>query len=372
MESLNFNQKTFAWLNSANGISNKKIEKLIHYFNNSPKDLWENFEAEKSNLSMLKPEIITYLINSKNNFEEKLLKRLDEEKSYIVTIYDDWYPKKLKQIEGAPCFLYYKGSLNNIDDLSIAVVGSRKATAYGKWVAEKLTRELSELGVNIISGLATGIDTIAHKTALINNTKTAGIIGCGIDIIYPKSNENLYKEIVEKGGVVITEYPFGMEPVPNNFHNRNRIISGLSDGVLVIEAQERSGTLITAGHAADQGREIFAVPGNIDSLYSKGTNALIKDGAKITASINDIIDEILELKNRVNKSQNLMDCNILNEVELKIINYLKSGNKTIFEVCEETAIETGTILSVLTLLEMKGFIKQISGNKIVLIRNCWV
>lgn len=368
MEGLSINQKTIAWLNSANGISNRKIEKLLEYFNGNPKDLWENFESEKYNLNLIKPEIIDYLTKSKNSFEENLLKRLNNEKSSIVTIYDDLYPKKLKQIGYAPYILYYKGSLCEIDNLSIAVVGSRKATSYGRWTAEKLTGELSELGVNIISGLAAGIDTIAHKTALKYNAKTAGIIACGIDVIYPKSNENLYKEISEKGGAVITEYPFGMQPLPNNFHDRNRIISGLSDGVLVIEARERSGTLITAGHAAEQGREIFAVPGNIDSLYSIGTNALIRDGAKITTSVNDIIDEILELKNRVSQRQSLPDYNCLDKDEIKIINCLQSGNKTISEIYEKTGIEAGTILGLVTLLEMKKFIKQIPGNKFALNR----
>ncbi len=366
MERLNINQKTIAWLNSANGISNRKIEKLLEYFNGSPKDLWENFESEKYNLNLLKPEIIEYLAKTKNTFEEKLLKRLSNEKSGIVTIYDDLYPEKLKQISCAPYILYYKGNIHEIDNLSIAVVGSRKATAYGKWAAEKLTGEISGLGVNIISGLATGIDTIAHKTALKYNAKTAGIIACGIDIIYPKSNENLYKEISEKDGAVISEYPFGMQPLPNNFHDRNRIISGLSDGVLVIEAQERSGTLITAGHAAEQGREIFAVPGNIDSLYSKGTNALIRDGAKITTSVNDIIDEILELKTRVTQKQNLTDYNSLGKDEIKIIHCIQSGNMTIYEIHEKTGIDAGTILGLATLLEMKGFINQISGNKFIL------
>lgn len=366
MEKLNINQKTIAWLNSANGISTKKIEKLLDYFNNNTNDLWDNFEAEKRNFSIIKPETISYLTKSKNNFEEILLKKLSDEKSHIVTIYDELYPIKLKQIEGAPYILYYKGSLNNIDDLSIAVVGSRKATAYGKWVTERLTSELSDLGVNIISGLAIGIDTIAHKTALKFKTMTAGIIGCGIDIIYPKSNETLYKEIAEKNGAIITEYPFGMEPMPNNFHDRNRIISGLSDGVLVIEAQEKSGTLITAGHAADQGREIFAVPGNIDSLYSKGTNALIKDGAKLTTSVNDIIEEILELKERVRQKHNFIDYSILTDDEMKIINSLQSGNKSLYEITEETGLDTSILLCQLTFLEMKGFVKQITGNKFVL------
>ena len=366
MDRLNTNQKTIAWLNSANGISTKKIAKLLDYFNNNTNDLWNNFEAEKRNLSIVKPETISYLTKSKNNFEEILLKKLSDEKSHIVTIYDELYPIKLKQIEGAPYILYYKGSLNNIDDLSIAVVGSRKATAYGKWVTEKLTSELSDLGVNIISGLAIGIDTIAHRTALKFKTKTAGIIGCGIDIIYPKSNETLYKEIAEKSGAIITEYPFGMEPMPNNFHDRNRIISGLSDGVLVIEAQEKSGTLITASHAANQGREIFAVPGNIDSLYSKGTNALIKDGAKLATSVNDIIEEILELKERVKQNHNFIDYSILTDDELKIINSLQSGNKSLYEITEETGLDTSILLSQLTFLEMKGFVKQITGNKFMI------
>ena len=351
MEKLNINQKTIAWLNSANGISNRKIEKLLEYFNGSLKELWDSFESEKNNLSFLKPEIIDYLTKSKNTFEEKLLIMLKNENSNIVTIYDDFYPQKLKQIGYAPYILYYKGELRGIEGISIAVVGSRKATTYGKWAAEKLTGEISELGVNIISGLAVGIDTIAHKTALRHKTGTAGIIGCGIDKVYPKSNENLYKEIV-----------------PNNFHDRNRIISGLSDGVLVIEARERSGTLITAGHAADQGREIFAVPGNIDSLFSKGTNALIKDGAKITTSVDDIIEEIFELKNLRDRATNhgTADYSCLDKDEMKIVNCLQSGSKDIYELHEATGIDTSAILSLVTLLEIKGLIKQLSGNKFIL------
>lgn len=363
MENLNINQKTIAWLNSANGISNGKIAKLLEYFNDSAEDLWDNFEDEKYNLTILKPETIDFLSKTKSIFEEKLLYKLKEESTSIVTIFDDEYPLKLREIDLAPLILYYKQSLTKINDLSIAVVGSRKATSYGKWAAEKYTSELSELGVNIISGLAAGIDAIAHKTALKYNTMTFGVIGCGIDKVYPKSNDKLYKEIAEKGGAVLTEYPFGMEPLPNNFHARNRIISGLSDGVLVIEAQERSGTLITAGHAANQGREIFAVPGNIDSLYSKGTNALIKDGAKITSSLEDIIEEILELKKRVQQKQNFIDVGGLSEVELKIIECLKPVSKTIDEINNETKIDTATILRAMTILEINGIIKQISGNK---------
>lgn len=362
---MNTNQRTIAWLNSAKGISNRKIEKILEYFNYNTSYLWDNFENEKYNLKMLDLNVISDLSTSKIDFEEKLLIKLYEEHVSIVTSFDDEYPLKLKNIEGAPYILYYKGNLNKINDISIAVVGSRKATAYGKWAADKLTGEMAELGINIISGLAAGIDAVAHKTAIKFNAKTVGVIGSGIDIVYPRSNERLYEEIEEKSGTILTEFPFGMQPMSNNFHSRNRIISGLSDGVLVIEAQERSGTLITAGHAADQGREIFAVPGNIDSLYSKGTNSLIRDGAKVTTCIDDIIDEIPELKEKVRKKL-IIDYSCLTDEEIIILDCLKSGKKPFVEINEITNIEAKTLLSLLTLLEMKGIVKQLAGNIFIL------
>lgn len=363
MESLNINQRTLLWL-SVNGISNNKTSKLLDYFG-STEDLWDNFESEKYNLFLLTTDRINKLSESKNNFEEKILGRLNSLKAEAVTIFDEAYPDKLKQIESPPYLLYYKGGLESINNISIAVVGSRKATSYGKWAAEKLTKELSEIGVNIVSGIAAGIDTTAHKTALKYGAKTFGIIGCGINVVYPKKNLELYKQIYEGRGAIITEYPFDIQPVPFNFHDRNRIISGLSDGVLVIEAQEKSGTLITAGHAANQGREIFAVPGNIDSLYSKGTNALIRDGAKITTSIADIIEEIMELK-KLMKLQNVFtDISTLTENELKIVNCLKKGKNTIDELRQETKMDTGELLGNITLLEMKGAI-QVTGSSIML------
>lgn len=357
---LNSNQITLAWLNSFNGISNGKIEKLIDYFG-SVKDIWDNFESEKGNIKTLNLDTINKLIKAKKNFVELLEKKLIEENVSIVTYLDKDYPEKLKNIDRAPVLLYYKGSLENINNLSIAIVGSRKSTSYGKWTAEKFTKELSELGVTIISGLATGIDTIAHHSAIKYNAKTIGVIGCGINIVYPKRNENLYKEIIEKDGAVITEYPFNMQPMPANFPYRNRIISGLSDGILVIEAQEKSGTLITAGHGANQGKEIFAVPGNIDSLYSKGTNSLIKDGAKMVTCIDDIIEEILELKENI-KKKSVIDSEFSTN-ELKIVTLLKTGEKSIDEIINNTDIKVDEILCVLTILEIKGIIKQNSYNK---------
>lgn len=365
MNSLNINQKTLLWL-STGGVSNRMTAKLLDYFG-SPGEIWDNFEFEKNNLSFLNDRIVSGLTESKINFEEKLSEKLKREKVKTVTIFDEDYPVKLKHIQGPPYVLFYKGSLDDINKTTIAVIGSRKATNYGKWAAEKLTGELAELGVNIVSGLAVGIDAIAHKTALKYKAKTFGIIGSGINIVYPKKNLELFKEIWEGDkGAVITEYPFDVQPIAFNFHDRNRIISGLSDGILVIEAQEKSGTLITAGHAADQGREIFAVPGNIDSLYSKGTNALIKDGAKITMSVDDIIEEILELKERVKKQKNFIDMTTFTDEEIKIIDCLRTGKITIEDLYKETKMDIGELFSSLTFLEMKGAIKVFS-DKISLI-----
>lgn len=362
MESLNINQKTLLWLSAA-GISSNRITRLLDYFG-SPQNLWDNFESEKYNLSFIASDKINKLSESKNNLEEKILERLNREKAEAVTFFDEDYPEKLRQINGSPYVLYYKGSLDCINDISIAVVGSRKSTDYGKWAAEKFTKELSEMDVNIVSGLAVGIDAIAHKTALKYEAKTFGIIGCGINVVYPKKNLELFEQIADNNGAVITEYYFDIQPIAFNFHDRNRIISGLSDGVLVIEAQEKSGTLITVGHAANQGREIFAVPGNINSLYSKGTNALIRDGAKITASVNDIVEEISELKKRI-KRQNIYDTAELTDDELKIINCINRGINTIEDLKQEVKMDIGGLLGNITLLEMKGAIR-VGGNNIML------
>lgn len=366
MVKLNLNQITLAWLNSAN-ISNGKIEKLLEYFG-CTEELWYNFESEISNINFSMPECDN-LLKSKDKFEYYLLKKLKEQNTKIVTIFDDDYPEKLKNISAAPYILYYRGDINQINSLSIAVIGSRKATNYGKWAAEKFTKELSELRINIISGLAAGIDSIAHNTAIKNGTKTIGIIGNGIDIIYPKKNEVLYEKIIESNGAIITEFPFGTAPLSFNFPIRNRIISGLSDGVLIIEAQEKSGTLITAGYAADQGREIFAVPGNIDSMFSKGTNALIKDGAKVVTKIEDIIEEIQELGNRISKSKKNINLSELNNNERKIYESLLLGEKSIYEIGDYTKMEIGDIISSITILELRGIIYQNSNNKYLVNNN---
>ena len=360
------NKLVIAWLNSEKSIGSRTVEKLIEHFG-SAENIWNNLNEERKNISYIKDYSIDRLISKKSNFEEKLLCELAKENVEITTILDDDYPNNLKNITNPPCILYLKGDRDCLNNLSVGIVGSRKATDYGKLCADKFAGELSALGITIISGLASGIDTIAHKSAIRAKGTTIGVIGCGINIVYPQKNRELYKEIENTGCAVITEYPFDMEPMASNFPSRNRIISGLSLGILVIEAQEKSGTLITAGHAADQGREVFAVPGNINSVFSAGTNKLIKDGAKPVMHVDDILEEIYELRNLKERSvKKEKNYNSLNKTEQDIVKLIAEGEKSFDEISGVINCPVSEILSSLTVLEMKSIIIQTGGKKFVL------
>ena len=206
---------------------------------------------------------------------------------------DAYYPIKLKEIYDPPKELYCLGDIRLLNEPSIAIIGARDASIYGRRVAKQLAEDLSKRGVTIISGLAKGIDSCAHEGSYNNLGKTIAVLGSGIDIIYPKENEDLYKRIIKNGGLVISEYPLGTKPEKDNFPKRNRIISALSSGVVVVEAKEKSGTLITVDCALEQGNNVYAVPGNIDSINSRGTNNLIKEGAIPVTSYIDILSNWL-------------------------------------------------------------------------------
>ena len=206
-----------------------------------------------------------------------------------ISIENEKYPESLRQIYDSPKCLYVMGNVDILNAPSIAIVGCREATEYGKKAATYFAYNLAKQNVNIISGLAKGIDSYAHIGALQANGKTIAVIGSGLDIIYPKQNEQLAKEIIAKGGAIISEYPLGTRPEKEHFPARNRIISGLSNGVLVVEAKEKSGSLITADFAMEQGKDVYAVPGNINSLNSVGTNNLIKDGSIPVSNFLDIM-----------------------------------------------------------------------------------
>lgn len=291
---------------------------------------------------------------------ERELARVREVGATFVTLLDDAYPELLKQIDDPPAVLYIKGHLDLKGDRpSVAIVGSRKCSEYGVGVCEMLAQGLALRGVPIVSGLAAGIDGFAHRAALRAGGYTVGVLGTGIDRIYPPSNRGLFKDM-ENMGAIVTEFPVGAQGLRHHFPMRNRIISGLSKGVIVIEAKKASGTLITAGLCAEQGRSVMAVPGNITSAYSVGTNGLINDGARLIQSVEDVLDEI-GWKDHQTVSQGTSD---LTESELSVYNCLENP-KTPQEVSEALGIAISQVQSILTVLELMGHIHESGSQRFV-------
>ncbi len=275
----------------------------------------------------------------------------------FITINDDIYPECLKEISDPPEKLYYKGNLELLkSERMIAVVGTRNPSSYGKLCCEYMIKKMSKADITIVSGFAKGIDSIAHKTSLITGTKTIAVIASGLDIVYPASNLSLYREIEEKG-LILTEYEPGTKPFKGNFPQRNRIIAGLSKGVIVVESKDRGGSLITADLALEYNRDVYAVPGDIFSEYSKGCNNLIRD-AKAKSLSN--IKELLEDYNWENKEEN-KSLKFTKNQDL-ILNSLFT-EKSFDQILEETKIAQTEILSELINLEIMGLIKSIAGGR---------
>ena len=275
----------------------------------------------------------------------------------FITINDDIYPECLKEISDPPEKLYYKGNLELLkSERMIAVVGTRNPSSYGKLCCEYMIKKMSKADITIVSGFAKGIDSIAHKTSLITGTKTIAVIASGLDIVYPASNLSLYREIEEKG-LILTEYEPGTKPFKGNFPQRNRIIAGLSKGVIVVESKDRGGSLITADLALEYNRDVYAVPGDIFSEYSKGCNNLIRDAKAKSLSH---IKELLEDYNWENKEEN-KSLKFTKNQDL-ILNSL-STEKSFDQIFEETKIDQTEILSELINLEIMGLIKSIAGGR---------
>lgn len=275
----------------------------------------------------------------------------------FITINDDIYPECLKEISNPPEKLYYKGNLELLkSERMIAVVGTRNPSSYGKLCCEYMIKKMSKANITIVSGFAKGIDSIAHKTSLLTGTKTIAVIASGLDIVYPASNLSLYKEIEEKG-LILTEYEAGTKPFKGNFPQRNRIIAALSKGVIVVESKDRGGSLITADLALEYNRDVYAIPGDIFSEYSKGCNNLIRDAkAKSLSNIKELLEdynwESKEEVNHLNLSKNQ-----------KLILDSLSSEKNLDRILEETKIEETEILSELITLEIMGLIKSIAGGR---------
>ncbi len=353
------NRDTIIWLSSI-GLDSKAIRNLMLEFTEL-KDIWKSNNNRISSIKTISKRSREKIIeNRKETVVKDILKKLEEENVNILTIYDEDYPIKLMTIPNRPKVLYYKGK--KLDDkFSIAIVGSRKCTDYGRWACIKFTRELSNLGVSIISGLALGVDSIAHRESIEANNYTVAVLGCGLDIVYPRKNKGLYDDLINYG-TIVSEYPLGTPPKPYNFPHRNRIISGLSNGVIVVEAKDKSGTLITVGHALDQGKDVYAIPGNINSMFSSGTNKLIRDGAIPLLNIQDIIDRNGELEKKLKEIKDTVKEDInFSETEKKILSILEQPMHS-DNIVYETGIDISTINTMLVGLELKGAIEEIGNN----------
>lgn len=287
----------YLWLYGVVGCSNLTIDRIEKQTKNI-KDIFDFSEKTIYNLERVSDRVKNSIIEYKNKFNVDDYKELLYQKKVKYSVIgDEDYPSKLVNIYDAPKVLFYKGDISNLGKhFSIGIVGSRKPTPYGAECTKKISRELSEYGADIISGLAIGIDAISHEASLNGKGKTFGILGSGIDNPLPKTNIWLMNKIVDSGGAVISEHGINKKVKPHYFANRNRIISGLSDGVVIVEAAKKSGALITAEFAADQGKTVFAVPGNIFSENSRGCHRLIKEGAKLTENIDDILEEFEVIK----------------------------------------------------------------------------
>jgi DNA processing protein len=294
---------------------------------------------------------------------EKELNFLKELGGTILTFKDDAYPKRLRDIYDPPALLYARGALKKEDELAVAIVGSRKTSPYGRWITEKVGQELARHGVTIVSGMARGIDSVAHKGAISGGGRTIAVLGCGVDVVYPSENRNLFNQIIDQGAI-LSEFPMGSPPEGGHFPRRNRIISGLSFGVVVVQASAESGALITASYALEQGREVFAVPGNVGAEGSRGTNRLIKEGAKLVETSEDILEEILPQWTKEGETIQEVESprKDLNKEEMTLYQLLGETPMHIDVIIRESRFDPGRVSSLLLDLELKGLISQWPGK----------
>lgn len=293
------------------------------------------------------------------------LEKLTRFNTRALNWHDQEYPDRLKEIYDYPPIIYLRGTLLPEDEWCLAVVGTRRATVYGKQVTEEIVTDLARNSITIVSGLAKGIDSVAHQAALDAGGRTIAIFACGLDAVYPAENSNLARRIMQQGAL-ISEYPLGTRPRPGNFPRRNRIMSGLSLGVLVTEAGETSGAMITAHLALEQNREVLAVPGSILSPGSKGTNHLIQEGAKVVRDYTDILEE-LNLK-AVAQKATMKEVIPASATESALLKQLSTAPAHIDEICRNSGLPVATVSSTLAVMELKGMVKQVGAMNYVLAR----
>ena len=405
------------WLAHRPGVTDREKGMLLAHFSD-PEDIFFADSESFDHIEGLSEEAKEGLKDKDIRSCEKILRRCDEQKIHLLTWQDAAYPSRLKNISDPPVLLYYKGRLPDFDGSPvIGVVGTRKASAYGMQTAKRMGYQIGRCGGIVVSGMAYGIDGMAMAGCLTAGQSVVGVLGCGADVVYPLSNRALFAD-TEQYGCILSEFAPGTEPFKWNFPKRNRIISGLSNGVLVVEAPEKSGSLITARQAADQGRDVFVVPGNIDIPSFVGSNRLLRDGAIAVSSGWDILSEYEALypdkirkdtdpshqtayEDEVEKSDvkvaqkpqmpkkkekakeenpkkvidkeklpNYIDVNDilpkLSAEEGAIVKAIQNGERLVDDVIAETGLTTGKVLALLTMLELKGILRRLPGKRITL------
>ncbi|MCL4117900.1 UNVERIFIED_CONTAM: hypothetical protein GTU68_062924 [Idotea baltica] len=327
-------------------------------------ELIENPKSFRKQLA-LRDISIDYLTEKKYlTYLDKANKWLEDSKHNIISYFDDNYPSDLKELSDPPILLYCVGDISLLENMQLAIVGSRNYSTYGKNVTDKIISNLAESKITITSGLAFGIDTLAHQQALNNNLKTIAVIGTGADIIYPSNNRKLHSQIATNG-LIISEFQLGVGPLRHNFPLRNRIISGLSKGVLVVEAAAKSGSLITANLALEQNKDVFAVPGSIFNITSEGCNTLISQGAKVVTGAKDIISELCA--NELTIQEDIFintQANNLSEQEKLVFDCIDSKLTTIDNIINTTKLNYSEITQILFELEMQNLIQSAPGGYI--------
>lgn len=340
------------WLFMLN-ITDNEREKLLSIYGNE-KNIYSKFEEVLEGFHKIKMKLNQY--DKLNKLEEinNLIKWMEEKRVGFLAITDEDYPEALKSIEDAPYGLFYKGKLGLLKSDIVAVIGSRNVTGYGEQVTKILTKELISFNISIISGGAKGVDAIAHKTTLEADGNTIIVLGCGIDVVYPYQNYNIFKQ-VEKCGLILSEFPPGTKPFSYNFPRRNRIISGLSRAVIITEASQKSGTLITANFALNQGKDVMAVPGPIFSKNSIGCNSLLNDGAVMYSCLEDLY-VMLNLHKKENRS------NKVSPLKEKILLLISNAPTHVDEILTKAYVDREALYRVLFEMQIQNEIVSLPGN----------
>ncbi len=357
------------WLMSLTGISIKYKNLLLQYFH-SPKAIYDATEADYRGLNLLSDKHIQTLAQNKSlDLTERAMTYMEDKNIGFIHREDKAFPGMLLDIFDPPVGLFLRGDSELLQrPLKIGMVGSRKASPQGMASAYRFAQALSDQGITVVSGLADGIDAQSHWGSLEGLGSTIGVIGTGIDRCYPAKNKKLFYEMFEKG-LVVSEFFLGEKPLPYHFPQRNRIISGLSDGLMVVEARQKSGALITAGLALEQGKNVYALPGDVRRFQSEGSNQLIKDGAKLVTSTQDILEDYVYTQEEKHKSKEASNTVLLDmaesELEAKCLQFILEGYQTADDLVFMTGDSIRDINTTLSLLEIKGILTNHNGTLIL-------